>query len=461
MYNKPKTLDVDRKHIWHPYTQMKDYAERDPIVMVKGRGVKLYDIDGTMYYDTISSWWCNVHGHGHPDINQQLQQQLENLEHILFAGITHPFAAEVVDRLQAFLDPSLCRFFFSDSGATSTEIAIKMAFQYWQNIGKKNKTRFVFLKNAYHGDTAGAMSVGGVALYHELYDPLRFKSFQALSPDCRNCRYRQSRFTYSARETGCALECFANMETLLHEKKDNIAAVIVEPLMQGAAGISFYPPAYLRQLRKLTQELDVLLIFDEVATGFGRTGTMFAYEQAEVVPDLICLAKGLTAGYLPMALTVTKEHIYQAFYSDDIASKTFFHGHTYTANPLACAVAIENLKLFKLQNLPASKIGVINHFHSRLREWQDFDFIGDIRYLGFVGAVDIVKRRATQELFDAKTRIGFQIYLESIKNNLLLRPLDNTIYWFLPLVVSQEDIDTILSKSLQSIQAALAANKNR
>jgi adenosylmethionine---8-amino-7-oxononanoate aminotransferase len=459
MYNKQQTLNVDRNHIWHPYTQMKDYAERDPLVMVKGKGVKLYDADGTEYYDTIASWWCNVHGHGQPDINESITTQLDNLEHVLFAGITHPGAAEVVDRLYSLLDPALSRFFFSDNGATSTEVALKMAFQYQQNLGKTEKTRFVFLDNAYHGDTAGSMSVGGVALYHELYAPLRFKSFQAASPNCRTCPHRQSEFTYSARETGCELECFAHMETLLRKEHPSIAAVIIEPLMQGAAGISFYPPEYLQKLRTLTNELDVLLIFDEVATGFGRTGSLFAYQQAKVVPDILCLSKGLTAGYLPMALTVTHEHIYQAFYSDDVAHKTFFHGHTYTANALCCAAAIANLKLFQEQQLPESQSEVMQYFHQQLRTWEQYDFIGDIRYLGFIGAIDIVKSRSQKQAFDPATRIGQKIYFESIKNNLLLRPLDNTIYWFLPLVVQKADIDAILEKSLNSIKTILAQTK--
>lgn len=448
MLSKEEVLKIDRQHIWHPYTQMKDYENRDPIVMVKGEGMKLYDADGNMYYDTISSWWCNVHGHGHPDLKKAINDQVDQLEHVLFAGITHPPAAETISRLRDFLDPSLCRFFFSDSGATSTEIALKMAFQYWQNKGQSNKNKFIFLKNSYHGDTVGSMSVGGVELYHRLYSPLRFKSYQAESPNCSCCKHRTSEFTLDARQDACSMECFQSMEVLLRDHHKELAAVIVEPLMQGAGGISLYSPLYLKRLRALTEELNVHLIFDEVATGFGRTGTMFAYEQADVVPDYICMAKGLTGGYLPMAITATTESIYQAFYDDDLASKTFFHGHTHTANALACAVSAANLKLFKEQNLPGSRQDVLNHFHTRLREFERFDFIGDIRYLGFVGAVDIVKSRKNKKAFSDQDRIGFQIYLESIKHNLLLRPLDNTIYWFLPLAITKEDIDTILDKSI-------------
>ncbi len=454
---KKQTLAVDRKHIWHPYTQMKDYAGRDPLVIVKGKGVKLYDADGKSYYDTISSWWCNVHGHSQPDINRGIQKQLQQLEHVLFAGITHPAAAELVSRLQDFLHPSLCRFFFSDNGSTAVEVALKMAFQYWQNQGDCAKTQFVFLENSYHGDTAGAMSVGGTELYHRLYAPLRFKSHQARSPNCRVCTHRKTAFTFTAQNPGCRLECFSSMEKLLRQEKNRLAAVIVEPLMQGSAGISFYPAQYLKQLRALTSQLDILLIFDEVATGFGRTGSMFAFQQAKVVPDFICLAKGLTAGYLPLALTVTRENIYQAFYSDDAAHKTFFHGHTYTANPLACAAGIENLKLFKQKKLPASQAEVMRHFHGKLRAFKNLDFIGDIRYLGFIGAVDIVRSRKTNTPFAPESRIGFQIYLHALKSGLLLRPLGDTIYWFLPLVVTRKDIDVIMSKSRKSLLAAVAA----
>jgi adenosylmethionine-8-amino-7-oxononanoate transaminase len=456
MYDKTKTLDIDRRHLWHPYTHLKDYADRDPVVMVRGEGNKLFDADGRMYYDTISSWWCNLHGHCQPRLNQAVASQLEHLEHTLFAGLTHPWAAEVADRLSRLLPPDLSRFFFSDNGSTAVEVALKMAFQYWQNRGQRRKTRFVFLENAYHGDTTGAMSVGGIALYHRLYAPLRFKSFQAPAPACHCCPHRRSAFTYDARDTGCGLQCFSGMERILRSRRRELAAVIVEPLMQGSAGISIYPPAYLDRLRQRTQELDVLLIYDEVATGFGRTGTMFAFQQTATVPDFLCLSKGLTAGYMPLALTVTNESIYQAFVSDYSSAKTFFHGHTYTANPLACAVAAANLEWLETDNLPASRATCMEYFHQRLRAFEAFDFVGDIRHLGFVGAVDIVKSRAAKKPYPPEARIGFHIYLEGLERQVLLRPLDQTIYWFLPLSITPEEIDLILAKSRESIQAAVA-----
>jgi adenosylmethionine-8-amino-7-oxononanoate aminotransferase len=457
MYDKAKTLDIDRNHIWHPYTAMKDYAERDPLVIVKGKGIKIFDADGQAYYDTVSAWWCNLHGHAHPAINRGVEKQLKQLEHILFAGVTHPFAAELVDRLGTFLDPLLCRFFFSDNGSTTVEIALKMAFQYWQNQGNKVKTRFVFLENSYHGDTAGSMSVGGIELYHRMYAPLRFKSFQAASPNCSACPHRKSAFTWDARNPGCSLQCFASMEETLRKEHDSIAAVIVEPLMQGAAGILLYPPVYLQELRELTAKLNVLLIFDEVATGFGRTGTFFAHEQAKVVPDFLCLSKGLTAGYLPMGLTVTREPIYQAFYDDALANKTFFHGHTYSANPLACAAGIESLKIFREKNLPASQAEVIQAFHQELRKFEDWDCVADIRCLGFIGAVDIAVSRKNRTPFPPEDRIGFQIYLESLKHGVILRPLGDTLYWFLPLCVTRDEVADIMQRSRDAIRLAVTA----
>lgn len=456
MYDKAKTLDIDRRLLWHPYTHLKDYLDRDPVVVMRGAGHQLFDADGRAYYDTISSWWCNLHGHCQPRLNQAVAGQLERLEHTLFAGLTHPWAAEVADRLSRLLPPSLSRFFYSDNGSTAVEVALKMAFQYWQNRGQRRKTRFVFLENAYHGDTTGAMSVGGISLYHRLYAPLRFKSFQAPAPACHTCPHRRSRFTWDARDTGCSLQCFDGMERILRRRRRELAAVIVEPLLQGSAGISLYPPAYLDRLRQLTRELDVLLIYDEVATGFGRTGKLFAFQQTATVPDFLCLSKGLTAGYMPLALTVTSESIYQAFVGDDLSSKTFFHGHTYTANPLACAVAAANLQWLEEDWLPESRAKVMEYFHQRLRAWEVFDFVGDIRHLGFVGAVDIVKSRAAKKTYPAQTRIGFRIYLEGLERQVLLRPLDQTIYWFLPLSITPEEIDLILAKSREAIQAAVA-----
>ncbi|HCL57194.1 MAG TPA: adenosylmethionine--8-amino-7-oxononanoate transaminase [Spirochaetia bacterium] len=452
---KNKVLSIDKKHIWHPFTQMKDYETIDPKVIVKGKGVKLYDIDGNEYYDTISSWWTNLLGHQNKKLNQALKKQIKKLEHVNFSGFTHPYAAGLVEQLSKKLPPSLSRFFFSDNGSTAVEVALKTAFQYFQNQGNREKKTFIRLKNSYHGDTMGAVSVGGVDLYHKLYHPLMFETLQADSPDCSNCPKRKSEFTYEARETGCALECFASMEKLLEEKSSEIIAVIIEPIIQAAGGMIVYPFEYLKKLRKLTLEKNVLLIFDEVATGFGRTGSFFAFEKAGVVPDLLCLSKGITGGYMPLAMTVSTEKIYQAFYDDYFSNKTFYHGHSYTANPLACSLAVETLKILEEENLPESQKDTIEFFHNTLKEFGKEKFIADIRFTGFIGAVDVVEDRKSKKSFLPEKRMGQKIYLKSLENGLVLRPLGDTIYWFLPLVIKKKDIKIILEKSLKVIAEAV------
>ncbi len=445
-WNKKKILEVDRRHIWHPFTQMKDYEDRDPPVIVRARGLKLETIEGQILYDTISSWWTNIHGHLHPALNEALRKQLELLDHVNFSGFTHPYATEVVEKLRTFLPTSLSRFFFSDNGSTAVEVALKMAFQFWQNQGCSKKVRFVCLENAYHGDTIGAVSVGGVDLFFKLYKPLTFKTFRAPSPYCFRCEERRG-FTLSA-EHGCSLRCLKGLEKILSRHGEEICAVIVEPRLQAAGGMLVYPAEYLRNLRSLCDKYGALLIFDEVATGFGRTGTMFAMEQAGVVPDIICLAKGLTGGYLPLALTVTTERVYQAFYADYLEGKTFYHGHSFTANPLGCAVAAASLKVF-IEEKPLEKTKKAREFfHRRLEEiFSEEDYVGDIRYLGYVGALELVADRKINRPFPPEARLGFQIYMHSLEEGLVLRPLGDVIYWFLPLCITEEDIEEILTRS--------------
>lgn len=453
--NKKKILEIDKKHIWHPFTQMKDYENIDHTVIARGNGIKLFDIDGNEYFDTTSSWWTNIHGHCVKSINDAIKRQIEKLEHVNFSGFTHPCAAELVNILKIFLPQVLSKFFFSDNGSTSVEIALKLSFQYWQNKGMTRKTRFAYLENSYHGDTIGAVSVGGIDEFHKLYNPLRFRSFKVPSPDCSKCNLRKSKFTYDAKDTHCRIECFEKMERIFKKNKDEIAAVIVEPLLQAAGGMLVYPKEYLKRLRHIASDLKIILIFDEVATGFGRTGKMFAFEKAGVLPDILCLSKGLTGGYMPLALTVTTDEIYNAFYEDHFKNKTFYHGHSYTANPISCSAAVKNLKIFKKKNLPRSKVDVIEHFHKILKSFEKYSFISDIRYIGFIGAVDIVKERAGGKPYDKKERIGFKIYHNSLKRRLVLRPLGDTIYWFLPLAVRKRDIDEILKRSIAVIEETI------
>lgn len=448
-----KTLLTDKNHIWHPFTQMKDYETLNPPVIQKARGLFLYDTEGNRYYDTISSWWTNLLGHGNKKIRKAVAKQMKTLDHVNFSGFTHPAAAGLVEELKPLLPASLSRFFFSDNGSTAVEVALKTAFQYFQNQGQTQKTRFAFLSNSYHGDTLGAVSVGGVETFHELYRPLLFESFKAEGPHCPSCPHKKSPFTQNARQTGCEMQCFASMEQILNQNLNQIAAVVLEPLLQGSGGMLIYPPAYLKKLKALCEKLNILLIFDEVATGFGRTGTLFALEQAGVAPDILCLSKGITGGTLPLGLTVCSEKIYEAFYDDYSAGKTFYHGHSYTANPVICSAAIATLKQLKKKNLPLSAEAEQSYFHETLMQtFQEKEWIADIRYLGFIAAVDVVKSRKQNQSFAPEKRMGFKIFLEGLKHGVVLRPLGDTHYWYLPLTVKQKDLKEIFKRSLKAME---------
>lgn len=458
MTKKKEIIDIDRNHIWHPFTQMKDYENIDPIIITTGKGIKLYDIDGNEYYDTISSWWTNTVGHCNERLAKAAFHQFNTLEHVNYSGFTHPYSTSLVSGLKKELPDSLNKFFFSDNGSTAVEVALKMAFQYHQNKGDKKKTKFAMLDNAYHGDTIGAVSVGGVDLFHQIYKPLMFATIKVNAPNCSNCPYRNSAYTFDAENTKCQFECFKNMEEKLTKNKDTIAAVIVEPLLQGAGGMLVHPAKYLKLLRKLTHKLGIILIFDEVATGFGRTGKLFAFQHTDIVPDIICLSKGLTGGSMPLALTISNDDIYNAFYDDFKSNKTFYHGHSYTGNPLGCAIATEHLKILKDENLPESQQEVLDYFHLRLKEFSDFDFVKDIRYKGFVGAIDLC--RSNGKPFDSSLRVGLKVYFNSLKKGLVLRPLGDTTYWFLPLIVTKEDVKTIIDRSVQVIEKTIKQARN-
>lgn len=403
-------INKDLKYIWHPYTQMKDCEELPPVLIERAMGIKLFDNKGNFYYDTISSWWCNVHGHNHPRINDALKKQIDKLEHVLFAGFTHRPAIELAGRLVKITPKNLKKVFFSDNGSTAVETALKMSFQYWHNIGKKEKTKFVSFENAYHGDTIGAMSVSGVGLFNEIFSPLLFKSYRTK---------------------------FERLELLLEKRSKEICAIIIEPLLMAAGGMIIYPKEHLIKTAELAKKYKVHLILDEVATGFGRTGRMFACEYADIRPDFMCLSKGITAGYLPLGVTLTTEKIYNAFYADYGKGKTFFHGHTYTANPLSCTAANASLRIFEEEKTLAHVKKTAPVLHERMEEFAAYPFVKNIRYIGMVGAMDIISD---------KKRIGIEIYKEGLKNNLILRPLGNTIYLFLPLSTTKAEIDDITKR---------------
>ena len=378
-----KWIEKDLKYIWHPYTQMKDAQKTPPILIEKAKGIKLYDQNGNFYYDSISSWWCNVHGHNHPKIKTAIKKQLDCLEHVLFAGFTHKPAITLACELIKITPPQLSKVFYSDNGSTAVEVALKMSYQYWHNIGKKKKTKFIALDSAYHGDTIGAMSVSGVDLFNEVFKPLFFKSIKIPSPYCYRCPNKKKR-------SNCSIDCIEPLEKLLKARSEEICALILEPLVMAAGGMIIYPKEYLKKAEKLAKKYNVHLIVDEVATGFGRTGKMFACDHAKVKPDFMCLSKGITSGYLPMGVTLTTEKIHKAFCADYEKKKTFYHGHTYTANPLACAAAIATLDIFAKDNTLAKVNRIIPLLHKGLKKMSQLSLVGDVRVMGMIGAIELV-----------------------------------------------------------------------
>ncbi|MCK4851738.1 MAG: adenosylmethionine--8-amino-7-oxononanoate transaminase [Candidatus Omnitrophica bacterium] len=438
--DKNELADSDRRYIWHPYTQMKDCENAPPIPIARAKGVKLYDPDGNFYYDTISSWWCNVHGHGHPAMIKAIKEQLDSLEHVLFAGFTHAPAVELAERLIGITPPDLTKVFFSDNGSTAVETALKMAFQYWKNTGIKGREKFLSLDMAYHGDTAGAMSVSGVNLFNSMFKPLFFPAYKAPTPYCYRCPVSKDRDT-------CSIDCLTRAEDILKRHSKEIAAIIIEPLLLGAGGMIVYPAAYLKGIRELSRKYDVLLIADEVATGFGRTGSMFACEHAGIQPDLMCVSKGITSGYLPLGATLATDRIYDAFYADHAELKTFYHGHTYTANPLACSAAVASIDLFKKEDTLSNAARINTRMRSFLRDISDLPIVGDTRDIGVVGAIELVRDKRTKEPFSMEQRTGFEVYRRALENNLILRPLGDVIYFFLPLCVTDPELEDIFGRA--------------
>ena len=440
-------LKTDLKYIWHPYTQMKEALSLPNVLIERAKGIKLYDAKGNFYYDTISSWWCNLHGHNHPRIKEAIKKQVNLLEHVLFAGFTHKPAIELSNELIALTRNKFNRVFFSDNGSTSVEVALKMSFQYWHNIGKKRKTKFVSLDHGYHGDTIGTMSVSGLDLFNAIFSPLLFPSYKVPSPYCYRCPMEKEKST-------CTIDCIKPLERLLKEKHQEICAVIIEPLVMGAAGMIIYPKEYLKQAAALAKRYKIQLILDEVATGFGRTGEMFAYEHLPGIKvDFLCLSKGITSGYLPLAVTLTTDEIFREFYGDYEERKTFFHGHTYTANPVSCSAALASLRIFKEEKTLQKARKLMPFFHRGLDKFRDLDLVGDVRYIGFIGAMELVKDKKTKEGFGLKQRMGLEAYKRGLKENLVLRPLGDITYLFLPLCASKAEIEDILKRTYSVIKS--------
>jgi adenosylmethionine-8-amino-7-oxononanoate transaminase len=432
--------ELDKRHLWHPFTQMKDYAARDLLLIDRAEGLMLYDLKGREYFDTISSWWCIVHGHNHPRIRQAITAQLDKLEHVLLAGAGHPPAIHLAQRLVQLTPAPLNKVFYSDNGSTACEIAVKMSLQYWQHSGQQQRATFVGVERGYHGDTIGTMSLGGTPGFHNAFASLMFPSYRIPSPYCYRCPFD--------RQAGsCSLACIEPFIRLLEEKGESIAGIILEPLIQAAGGMIIYPPAYLGKIAQLAKEYGIHLILDEVATGFGRTGKMFALEHAEVIPDFLCLSKGLTGGALPMAATLTTDEVYYAFYDDYEQNRTFYHGHTFTGNPLAAAAALGSLQVFEEEQSLGRLAETIPLLHGKMRLFADLPWVGDVRCLGTIAALELVKNKKSKEPFGFEERIGWRIYLRGLQKGLILRPLGNVVYLWLPLSATSQEIEEITARA--------------
>lgn len=432
--------DSDKAHCWHPFTPVTDWEAGEPLIIQSGQGVLLTDVQGKTYYDGTSSLWCAALGHRHARLDAALHKQVDTLSHSTFLGMTHPKAIELATRLVQLAPKGLDRVFYSDNGATAVEIALKMAFQYHNQKcnPEPQRTRFLAIENAYHGDTLGDVSVGGVDRFHSMFKPLLFETIRGPSPYCYRCPLKLDR-------ASCELACLHETIKKIDEHADTLAAVVVEPIVQGAAGMIVQPSGWLADLANHCRERGVLLILDEVAVGFGRTGTLFACEQEGVSPDFLCVAKGLTGGYLPLSATLTTNTIFSAFRGDSDNPKTFYHGHTFTGNPLGAALAIAVLDTFEndgiLENVRRQAHRVAQRFQ---RDLSGRRFVGEIRQRGLMCAIELVKNRTTREPFDFRQKTGWQVCLAARKRGLLVRPLGDSVTFLPPLISNDAEIDAML-----------------
>jgi len=462
--NSENLVTKDFKYVWHPFTQMKEAELKPPILIERAKGVYLYDDKGKAYIDGVSSWWVNTLGHSNERLNKVLYEQAQTLEHVIFSGFTHRSAVELAERLIALAAQGVSRkhhceavnllselsleshgtgkrretpkaanpltkVFYSDNGSTAVEVALKMAYQYWSHHGQPERSKFIAFKNSYHGDTLGAVSVGGVDLYHKIYKPLLFEIYQADWPYDDNC------------------------EALLKAHSHEIAGVIIEPLVQCAGGMIMYPPEVLVRLRELCDKYGVLLILDEVATGFWRTGKMFAYHHAGIEPDMICVAKGITAGYMPLSATLTTQEIYDAFYDDYETMKTFFHGHSYTGSALATRLGLESLKILEemdIERVVAHKAEVLR---AELEKFRELQHVGDVRQTGFIAAIELVQDKTSKTPFPFEARIGQKIYERALELGAVLRPLGNIIYFLPPYVITDEELKKLTDIAYKAYKA--------
>lgn len=434
-----------RQNIWHPFTQMKEHEAAAPLVIERGEGAYLVDSEGNRYIDGVSSLWVNIHGHGVGEIEDAMREQLEKLGHSTLLGLSNPAAEGLAEKLVAAAPPGLSKVFFSGDGSSAVEVAVKMAFQYWRHKGEEGRTKFVCLENGYHGDTLGAVSVGGIPLFHDAFKPLLFESFKAPSYYCYRCPLSK---TYPS----CGVACAGEIDAICAARPGEIAAIIVEPFVQAAGGMIVSPPGYLEKVREIADRRDTLLITDEVATGFGRTGKMFACEHDDVSPDMMVVGKGLTGGYTALSATLTTERIYEAFLGDYGEFKTFFHGHSYSGNPLACAAGLGNFAAFEnrktLEKLPEK----IELFESELREFASLENVGDIRSKGLMAGIEIVKDRRTKERYPAEERMGKKITDKAMEYGALLRPLGDVVVLMPPVGIEADDLKKLMKATYQAVR---------
>jgi len=446
--NNSSLLKRDLAVLWHPCTQMKDH-ETLPLVPIRsGKGVWLEDYDDKRYLDAVSSWWVNLFGHSNPKISNAIKNQVDTLEHVLLAGFSHEPAISLAEKLIDISPPLLRRCFYADNGSSAVEAALKMSYHYWLNTGKEKKTKFITLSNSYHGETLGALAVGDVALYKKTYKPLLMETIVVPSPDCYQRDEGQSWEEHSGK-------MFQHMENALATHADETCAVIIEPLIQCAGNMRMYDPIYIKLLREACDKYNVHLIADEIAVGFGRTGTLFACEQADISPDYLCLSKGITGGYLPLSVVLTTDQIYQAFYDDYENLTAFLHSHSYTGNPIACAAALATLAIFEKENIIEKNISLAVKLGNSVADLQDHPNIGEVRQTGMVVAIEMCKDKRSKEPFPWQERRGLKVYLHGLENGVLLRPLGNVVYFMPPYVITDDEIELMASVAKSGIEIAV------
>ncbi len=441
---------LDREFVWHPFTQMSDWEKERNILIERGEGVYLYDIYGNKYIDGVSSLWVNIHGHNNPELNSALKEQLDKISHSTLLGLANVPSAVLAQKLIEIAPKNLKKVFYSDSGSTSVEIAVKVAFQYFRQKGPayKNKKKIIAATSAYHGDTLGSVSVGGIELFHSIYKPLLFETVRITYPYCYRC-------PFNLKHPDCGLYCAKEAEKIIKVHAEESCALIIEPMLQGASGMITMPAGYMKKIERACKDNGVLLLLDEVATGFGRTGEMFAAFHEDISPDAMCIAKGITGGYLPMAATLFTKEIYDGFLGNYQDNKTFFHGHTYTGNQLASACAVKSLEMFKKYGLLNKMKPVIARFNELLKDFRQLENVGDIRNIGLTAGIELVKDKETKEPFEAGKRIGHKVVLNARERGVIIRPLGDVIVIMPPLVIDEGTLETLMSAIYDSVKAAV------